>query len=40
MSLIHSWGEVFAFAVGSISLPPNLPHERIIMQFGHMPYAF
>lgn len=27
-------------AVGSISLPQSLPHERIIMQFGHMPYAF
>ena len=33
-------GEVFAFAVGSISVPLSLPHERLIMQLGHMPYAF
>lgn len=33
-------GNVFAFAVGSISVPLSLPHERLIMQFGHMPYAF
>lgn len=39
MSLIRSWGQVFALAVGGTAgLPAFL--SRVVMQFARMPYAF